>query len=46
MFLTLLLFAFVSFILIETANFQEYIFFFSVYIEDGSVMVGGFLVEN
>ena len=44
--LTLLFFAFVSLILIETTKFQENIFFFLVYIDDGSVMVGGFLVGN
>ena len=43
--LTLLLFAVVSLIFIETTNFQENIFFY-VYIDDGTVMVGGFLVEN
>ena len=44
--LTLLLFAFVSLLLIETTNFQENINFCSVYIDDGSVVLGGFLVEN
>ena len=43
--LTLLLFAFASLLLIETKNFQEN-FFFSVRIDDGSVMLGGFLVES
>ena len=43
--LTLLLFAFVSLIFIETTHFQENICF-SVYIDDGTVMVGGFLAEN
>ena len=44
--LTLHLFACVSLLLIKTPNFQKMLFFFSVYLDDGHVVLGGFLVEN